>query len=250
MAEYKRDWKRFSSLRKSVHIRYQEVVDMSEYEPKIAKLLDDHVVAQPAEVIVEQVNLNDPEALQRVIEESGTTAASKADRIASATKKTITERMDTDPAFYKKFSEMLEETIRAYREKRLSEKEYLRRITEIAQNVAEGRRRDDVPPAVREDDDAQAFYGVLTPLVAQHLGDGDHAKERRGRDRDRRAQHRQGAPHRQRVAKRRRRKPDANAIDDYFFDVVGPNMGIEVEPSELDAIERELMRVARARFPQ
>ncbi len=33
--------------------------------------------------------------------------------------------MDEDPTFYKQFSELLEETIRAYREKRLSEREYL-----------------------------------------------------------------------------------------------------------------------------
>src|SRR5690606_7006926 len=36
----KRDWKRFSELKRSVQLRYQEVVDIKEFEPKIQKLLD------------------------------------------------------------------------------------------------------------------------------------------------------------------------------------------------------------------
>ncbi len=49
VAEFKRDWKQFTELRRSVQIRYQEIVDIKEYEPKVQKLLDDHVIALPAE---------------------------------------------------------------------------------------------------------------------------------------------------------------------------------------------------------
>src|SRR5690606_39690921 len=88
---------------------------------RVQKLLDDHVVAMPAETIIEVVNINDPDALKAVVEETGVSEASRADRIASATRRAITEKMDEDPTFYKQFSELLEETIRAYRAKRLSE---------------------------------------------------------------------------------------------------------------------------------
>jgi type I restriction enzyme R subunit len=127
----KRDWKRFSELRRSVQLRYQEIVDIKEFEPKIQKLLDDHVVALPAETIIEVVNINDPEALKAVVEENGVSEGSKADRIASATRRTITEKMDEDPAFYRQFSDLLEETIRAYRERRLSEREYLGSVVDL-----------------------------------------------------------------------------------------------------------------------
>jgi type I restriction enzyme R subunit len=60
-----------SELRRSVQLRYQEIVDIKEFEPKIQKLLDDHVVALPAETIIEVVNINDPEALKAVVEETG-----------------------------------------------------------------------------------------------------------------------------------------------------------------------------------
>ncbi len=44
--------------------------------------------------------------------------------------------MDEDPTFYKQFSELLEDTIRAYREKRLSEREYLNSVVNLASKVA------------------------------------------------------------------------------------------------------------------
>ena len=157
----KRDWKQFSELKRSVQLRYQETVDVREFEPKIQKLLDDHVVAMPAETIIEVVNINDPDALKAVVEETGVSEASRADRIASATRRAITEKMDEDPTFYKQFSELLEETIRAYREKRLSEREYLNSVVDLASKVARKDRGRDVPESIRGDEDAQAFFGIL-----------------------------------------------------------------------------------------
>lgn len=39
-----------------------------------------------------------------------------------------------------------------------------------------------------------------------------------------------------------------NALDDYFFDIVSPNMGITFTPQELDTILASLMGIAKARF--
>ncbi|HFR4142339.1 TPA: type I restriction endonuclease subunit R [Bacillus cereus] len=246
---YKRDWKEFMKLKKSVQIRYQEIVDMSEYEPKIAKLLDDHVIAQPAEIIIGQVNINDTGALESVLDESNISPASKADRIASATKKSITERLEEDPALYKAFSEMLEEAIMAYREKRISEIEYLDVITEIVKDITSGKREAGVPSLIREDADAQAFYGVILPMTIHHLGDNENSKE-------------VAAEIASGVLKtigehlivklwlnEDAQKQMQNAIDDYFFDVVGPEMNIELDFKELDTIEQAIMDIARARFP-
>jgi hypothetical protein len=69
----------------------------------------------PATTIIDLVNISDPNALKAVLEEQGLSEASKADRIASTTRRAITERMDEDPSFYQRFSELLEETSRAYR---------------------------------------------------------------------------------------------------------------------------------------
>lgn len=245
----KRDWKQFSELKRSVKLRYQETVDVREFEPKIQKLLDDHVVAMPAETIIEVVNINDPDALKAVVEETGVSEASKADRIASATRRAITEKMDEDPTFYKQFSELLEETIRAYREKRLSEREYLNSVVDLASKMARKDWGRDVPESIRGDEDAQAFFGVLDgqlktkgddsvtgvevaviaqqiiDIIKSHLIVDIWSNE---------------------VAQNNLR----NAIDDYFFDVLRDEKDIDLPVEVLDDLELKIMDLARARFAE
>ncbi|MBW1803402.1 MAG: type I restriction endonuclease subunit R, partial [Deltaproteobacteria bacterium] len=126
---YRTDLKFFMNLRTSVRRRYAEAVDFKEYEKKIQKLIDTHVGAGEVEPITPIVNIFDP-AFEKEIEKVRG-AASKADSIAHRTKKTISEKWMEDPAFYKKFSEMLEEVIRAYRQHRLSDAEYLHKVKDI-----------------------------------------------------------------------------------------------------------------------
>jgi type I restriction enzyme R subunit len=89
------------------------------------------------------VNIFDKERFSQEVEKiEGITA--KADTIANRTKRTITERMDLDPAFYKRFSKMIDETIQAYKEGRISELQYLETVTEVMNRVRN--REDDVTP--------------------------------------------------------------------------------------------------------
>lgn len=241
VAELKRDWKQFSELKRSVQIRYQEIVDIKEYEPKVQKLLDDHVIAMPAEVIIKPVNINNGAELQAVIEEKGISTASKADRIASATKRSITEKMDEDPAFYKQFSEMLEEAIRAYREHRLSEKDYLNNVVDITGRVAAKDHGYRLPASIKGNDDAAAFYGILEPIIVPN----DEAAEVAISVIDIIKEHLIVDVWSNDLAKNKMR----NAIDDYFFDVVRDQKGIAFDDDQLDTLQSRIMDLARARFP-
>ncbi len=243
----KRDWKQFSELKRSVQLRYQETVDLREFEPKIQKLLDDHVVAMPAEVVVELVNINDPNALEAVVKEAGVSTTSKADRIASAMRKAIHEKMEEDPSFYKRFSELLEETIRDYRAKRISEKEYLKQVVDLAARVAH-KDRGNVPERIRGNDDGQAFYGILDGALVDSSG--------RPVDKDEIAQialaiveiikeHHIVDIWRNDVAQNNMR----NAVDDYFFDVLRDQKRINLPVELMDDIDEKVMNLARARFP-
>jgi type I restriction enzyme R subunit len=246
---FKSDWKQFSELSRSVQLRYQEIVDAKEFEPKIQKLLDDHVTAKPAQTIIPLVNINDPDALKAVVGDGGASDASKADRIASATKRTITEKMDEDPAFYKQFSEMLEETIREYRERRISEKEYLNNVVELASRVARrdhGRR---VPERIKGDNDAQAVFGIVEPVV-EAAANGIGKSEQDSAEIAQAIvgiikQHHIVDVWSNDVAQNNMR----NAIDDYFFDVVRDQKGIEIPLEQIDELEIQIMDVAKARFP-
>jgi type I restriction enzyme R subunit len=193
------------------------------------------------------VNINDPDALKAVVEETGVSEASRADRIASATRRAITEKMDEDPTFYKQFSELLEETIRAYRERRLSEREYLNSVVDLASKVARKDRGQDVPESIRGDEDAQAFFGILDGQLrtkGDSLVGGDDAAAITRQIIDIIKAHLIVDIWSNEVAQNNLR----NAIDDYFFDVLRDEKGIDLPVEVLDDLERKIMDLARARF--
>ena len=220
-----RDWGRFYELRRSVRIRYQEAVDAREFEPKIRALLDDHVSALPTETVVEVVNIHDSGLLRQVVEEQGTSVASRADRIASATRRVITESMEQNPAFYERFSTLLQQTISDYREKRLSEAEYLDRTLGIAKEVARGHREEtQAPEVIRGNEDALAFHEVFRGQLADRHGspvDDDATAQVALEVLELIGERRIVGIWSNETAQNEMR----NALDDYFFDVLADERG-------------------------
>lgn len=168
--KYKGDLRTFVNLRNSVRRRYAETVDFKEYEARIQNLLDKHVGTGEVEVITPLVNIFDVDAFSKEVEKLDT-PASKADTIAYRTKKTIHERMQTDPAFYHRFSEMLEAAIAAFRAKRLSDLEYLKKVVEIEGKVR-NRTGDDVPRELQNHDTAKALYGSVMEVFKLYEQEG------------------------------------------------------------------------------
>lgn len=163
LERYKEDLTFFMKLRSAVVQRYSDRIDYKQYEGQIQKLIDTHVTTEKVEPITELVNIFDKDAFQDEVEKTIGSAA-KADKIASRTSKHITEKMEEDPAFYKKFSDMLRETISEYEIGRLTELEYLNKVREINEQVL-SKTDSDIPEELKERDVARAFYGIaLTDL--------------------------------------------------------------------------------------
>lgn len=247
---YKNDLKRFVNLKAAVKLRYSESIDYRDFEPKIKKLLDTHISASEVVRLNAPVNIFDEQAFQKVVEEqtSGKNAGAKADMIAHATKRAITERLAQDPAFFEKFSKLIQQTIDDYRAKRITDLEYLQRVTDIKDSVVK-RKSDDLPAAVAGDEDATAVYGLIEPFVAAHISDTGQA--------------RQAAADTARAvwdvflgnrkvgywddldAQRR----TMNDIDDYLYDEVKGRRGIALTTAEMDEIIEKTMQLARHRTP-
>ncbi|MFB9654899.1 type I restriction endonuclease subunit R [Pseudarthrobacter oxydans] len=245
---YKNDYAQFAELRLSVQKRYQETIDLRDYEPRIRRLLDDHVIALPAETIIEQLNINDPAALKAVVDEDDTTSGSKADRIVSATKKTITERMDEDPAFYARFSELLQQAIDEYRRRRDGER-YLIQAREIAEQMASGHRGAALPASVAHDDHAAAIYGalgktLLEPALQELLAVPEEERAHTAKAvvdivRSRMVVNFWSKPNEQNAL--------ATALDDFFYDF-GEVRGVRLRQPLVDSLTNAVLTVARARF--
>lgn len=251
LIRYKADLRKFQSLKASVKLRYAEAIDYRDYEPKIKKLLDTHIQANEVVQLNEPVNIFDDKMFNQVKEEQGVyqtkkTTASKADTIAHATKKVITEKMDEDPAFYEKFSKLIQQAIEDFRAKRISDLDYLNKVVDIRNKVV-GKVHDDIPDTLSGNEDAMAYFGVLKPFFEKHeLGEEDlesaaantaiaihgildkHNKVHFWDDED-------------------AQKQAVNEIDDYLYDELKTARGIELSLDQMDDIIEKVLQVAKHR---
>jgi type I restriction enzyme R subunit len=166
---YKSDLIMFVKLRLAVIERYSDTIDYKQYEGQIQKLIDTHITTEKVEIITELVDIFDKEKFQQEVENT-TGKAAKADKIASRTSKHISEKMEEDPAFYKKFSQMLKETIADYEAKRINEVQYLNKVQEIMNNVL-AHTDSDIPEALKDKDVAKAFYGLNVESLSEKIQD-------------------------------------------------------------------------------
>jgi type I restriction enzyme R subunit len=166
---YKQELKMFVKLRVSLQNRYAEVVSYKEYEPRVKKLLDTYVQADDVIIITKELNIFDKQMVNEAIEEYGKTPASKADFIAHKMKKVITENIEKDEAFYKKFSQLLEDAIKSFQENRISEAEYLKAILNIRDQFEKG-YLEDIPETLLNKPEARAFFGVLSEVFENSFG--------------------------------------------------------------------------------
>lgn len=166
---YKEDLAMFMKLRVAVVERFSDTVDYKQYEGQIQKLIDTHITTEKVEIITELVNIFDKDKFQQEVENTLGKAA-KADKIASRTAKHISEKMDEDPAFYKKFSQMLKDSIADFEAQRINEALYLSKVQEIMGNVLSHTDRD-IPEDLRDKDVAKAFYGITNESLIEKIQD-------------------------------------------------------------------------------
>ena len=253
VAGYKADFRYFDLLRRSVRQRYAEAVDYREYEPKIRKLLDTHIQADEVVQLNEPVNIFNEQEFLKVKEEQSIwgererSRASKADSIAHATKKAISEHLEEDPAFYEKFSQLIQQVIDDFRKKRITDLEYLNQAIDIRNRVVR-REHDDTPASLAGNEDAMAYYGVVHELLTK-AGVADTECEKHAADIALAAQeilsqhwkiHFWDDEDEQKLV--------INAIDDYLYDEIKTKRGVELSLDTMDRILERVLQVARHRI--
>ncbi|HUW25756.1 MAG TPA: type I restriction endonuclease subunit R [Gallionella sp.] len=251
LTQYKDDLKRFRKLKAAVKLRYAESIDYRDYAPKIQKLLDTHISASEVIRLNAPVNIFDEKTFLQVKQEHGVydarTTASRADAIAHATKRAIAEHMEEDPAFYDKFSKLIQQAIDDFRAKRISDQEYLKRADDIRERVV-SRKHDDVPDVLQGNEHAMAFYGILKPFLGGSFVEANKAEEVASN----------AALAIAKIFERNLKvnfwddfdaqKRTMNDIDDYLYDTLKGDHGIDLSIEQMDEIIKNTMQLARHRM--
>ena len=153
----------FAKVRRSVKIRYCDAIDNSEYEPLMQNLLDTHLSVAGLKQITNPIDILNKDDFEKELAELGS-LRSKADAITSRITKSISEKRDENPAYYDSFSKRIKEALELYKEKVISEAEYLAKMRTIMEDYHAGKSTVSYPERIKSNVHAQAFYGVLNAI--------------------------------------------------------------------------------------
>lgn len=158
--------------------------------------------------------------------------------------KVIHEKMEEDPAFYTKFSHLIQQVIDDSRAHRISESDYLSEIMGIRDQVI-SKRRDDVPATIRDNKEACAYYGRTRQLFEGfHIPIDDTAlcdlslTIQKALDDEDKVEFWNDEQAVNRVKGR---------IDNFFFEELRNKHNIQLNEKQMDAIIDEVMQIARSR---
>jgi len=157
---YKRDLKYYQELRATVKIRYSDAIDHKEYEAKMRNLMDTYIAAEEVVRISTPVDILNEHDFEKELSKLGSNRA-KADAIRTRMTQRIHLQYDENPAYYKKFSERIQEIIDDYKEKRISDADYLKHMESIKNDFRRGYSGTSFPKVIKHNRNAQAFFGVL-----------------------------------------------------------------------------------------
>ena len=156
----------FSKVRRSVKIRYCDAIDNSEYEPLMQNLLDTHLSVSGLRRLTNPIDIMNKEDFEKELAELGSSRA-KADAIASRMTKSISVKRDENPVYYDSFSKRIKDALDLYKEKVISEAEYLAKMRMIMEDFHAGKSTVSYPERIKNNVHAQAFYGVLSAVFAE-----------------------------------------------------------------------------------
>ena len=163
LKQYQNTFIFFSKVRRSVKIRYCDAIDNREYEPLMQNLLDTHLSVAGLKQITSPIDILNKDDFERELEELGSLRA-KADAITSKLTRSISEKYQENPAYYDSFSKQIREALDQYKEKVISEAEYLAKMRTIMEDYHAGKSTVTYPESIKNNVHAQAFYGVLSAV--------------------------------------------------------------------------------------
>lgn len=170
---YKDQFVFYAKVRRSVKIRYADMIDNAEYEKQMQNLLDTHMSVSGVKQITTPVDILNRDEMEKELKELGG-LRSKADAIIAHMTKSIKEKYEENPAYYDSFSKRIKEALEEYKNRVITEVEYLEKMRSIMEDYRRGTTNISYPEKIKGNVHAQAFYGVISALLDEVVSINDN----------------------------------------------------------------------------
>lgn len=157
----------YNRIRDMIRLASNDYIDLKPYETDMRYILDTYIKAEDSRVISK---LNDMSLVEALIDKDTTTPveaiiddlpgddSAKAETINNNLRHEIVKKMSSNPKYYGKLSEMLEEIIEQRRIEALSYEEYLRQVVELANSILHPEESGEYPESIKDSAAKRALY--------------------------------------------------------------------------------------------
>ena len=133
----------FEQVRMEVRLASGDYIDLKKYEPAMRSLIDRYIAAEESEklssfddmTLVELIVKKGEEALDQLPETFKRSQEAMAETIENNVRKLIIDEMPTNPTYYLRMSELLDELVRKRKQDDIKYQEYLKQIIALAKKV-------------------------------------------------------------------------------------------------------------------
>ena len=174
IARFKADLRFFNELRKEVQIRLCEACDFGEFEAQMQNLLDRFVSANAINSLGSIPNIFDEDFEKQVARLLGTdeNLRAKADSLLNAISNAITQKLESNPAFYKSLSAQIESILNDYKEQRISDEQKLNLARQMHEKLLTKSvsNKESYPKEIAQKDSLIAFYDNFSEILGEVFG--------------------------------------------------------------------------------
>ena len=160
----------YNKIKEMIKLASYDYIDLKPYESDMRYILDTYVKAEDSTVISELENMSLVELLlssdtkspiDQIVDDLPGDDNAKSEIIENNLTYEIVKRKSSNEVYYGKLSEMLEEVIEQRKIGVISYENYLKEVTEIAQNIIHPEDSDNYPDYIKDSEAKRAIYDYL-----------------------------------------------------------------------------------------
>lgn len=178
VSEIRRSISGYNNVKDLIRLASCDYIDLKAYEPDMRYILDTYIRAEDTTTIN---NLDDMSLVELLIDGTTTTPIdaisglpgsdnAKAETIDNNIKHEIVKKAESNPKYYGKLSEMLEDIIEQRKVEAISYEEYLTQVVELAKAVLHPENSGNYPDSVKDSEAMRALYDYFDGVEEQAVG--------------------------------------------------------------------------------